>query len=271
VVLYLPNSNADGFVTKNALTNGKAEHIVSLLVKEKALPEGCALLDFSITGGGGCKANMNAAYGTALNTTGTTGEYIYLGTVVNTLLTYFKMDTITITVEGQPLSTGHGGTINEPVSFYGDQTSAPGGDVNGDELADAIANLPRSDAAGKLWNIVDGYWNTSDGLFFAFLRNDAVPGAAYGPWDTENRGFGYFVGANPTGRFTAELTIRFLPTEGTLVSEPLPNKLVTVEIDMSSLDRDGKINIRIEDQGNGGWYTYAYGGKTQEEAYANRG
>jgi hypothetical protein len=40
-----------------------------------------------------------------------------------------------------------------------------------------------------------------------------------------------------------------------------------VFIDVSGLDNDGKINIKIENQGGGAYYTYAYGGTTGEEAY----
>jgi hypothetical protein len=271
VSLYLPNNNADGFDTKIAFTSGKADHIVSLLVSEKALPAGCALLDFALTGNGSCRADMNAAYGTALNTTGTAGEYLYLGTVVNTLLTYFKADTITITVEGKPLSTGHGGILDEPFQFYPNYTNyappLPGDDLDMDSLAKIIADLPNYDALSNLWSRVDGYWSSvytdtgDDDLYFAFLRSDAVPGAEYGIYDSEGRGFGYIVEVKATGRFGISLQIRFLPVDATPTSGPLPNKIVTADIDFSDLYQGYSIKIRVEDQGNGGWYTYSYGHK----------
>ncbi len=48
-----------------------------------------------------------------------------------------------------------------------------------------------------------------------------------------------------------------------------PERTVTVFIDVSGLDQDGKIRIMIEGHGSGDWYTYAYGGATAEEAYSS--
>ena len=62
VTLYLPNNNADGFVTKAAITDGLAAQIISLLVSEKALPEGCALLEFAIDGNGSGIKSQNAKH-----------------------------------------------------------------------------------------------------------------------------------------------------------------------------------------------------------------
>jgi spore germination protein GerM len=118
VTLYLPNDNADGFVTQDAATDGSAAHIVSLLVEQGALPEGCALLAFSTNGTSGT-ADMNAAYGQAVNQ-GTTGEYLRLGAVVNTLLVFFELDELTITIEGKMLETGHE-SYDHPLRFHENQ------------------------------------------------------------------------------------------------------------------------------------------------------
>ena len=118
VVLYLPNENADGFVTKDAMTDGTAEHIVSLLVEERALPEGCALLSFS-NDVGGAVVDMNAAYGQAIGE-GTAAEYLRLGSVVNTLLNFYELTEITITIEGQVPNTGHE-IYDYPLRFYVEQ------------------------------------------------------------------------------------------------------------------------------------------------------
>jgi hypothetical protein len=106
VTLYLPGENAIGFTTAAALTDGTPAHIVSLLVKEKALPAGVSLLDFVRSGGGSCHADMNAVYGRSLGR-GTSGEYQLLGCLVNTLLTHFEQEEITLTIEGETLETGH--------------------------------------------------------------------------------------------------------------------------------------------------------------------
>jgi len=118
VVLYLPNDNADGFVVKAALTDGTAADLVALLVAEGALPEGCALLSFE-----GGTADMNAAYGAAISSTGTTGEYLRMGCVVNTLLTFYGLESIYITVEGRVPETGHN-EYDFPLCFYENQQAA---------------------------------------------------------------------------------------------------------------------------------------------------
>jgi hypothetical protein len=120
VTLYLPNENADGFVTEEAMTDGSAQHIISLLVEHHALPDGCALLAFSAEGTSGT-ADLNAAYGQAINQ-GTTGEYLAFGAVVNTLLVFFDLDELTITIEGEIPETGHE-IYDRPLHFHENQVS----------------------------------------------------------------------------------------------------------------------------------------------------
>ncbi|MDR3288628.1 MAG: GerMN domain-containing protein [Peptococcaceae bacterium] len=121
VALYLPNDNADGFITTTTATDGTAAHIVALLVDGKALPPGCALNDFAVTGGKSCRADMNAAYGESLGA-GTSAEYLRLGSVVNTLLTFYELDEITVTIDGNPPETGHD-LYDYPLRFYENQTA----------------------------------------------------------------------------------------------------------------------------------------------------
>jgi hypothetical protein len=271
VVLYLPNVNADGFVTKAAMTDGTAEHIVSLLTDNKALPDGCALLSFTPDGKGGAAADMNAAYGQAIGE-GTTAEYLRLGCVVNTLLTFFELDEITITVEGGTAETGHE-IYDYPLRFYENQTAdfgdtpAAQGEYTENDLSGAIANLPRSDAADTIWNRLNGYWTATDNLFAGFVYQDGIPCITYGVWESEGLGLGELAGGTATGEYPAELTIRFPATEATAMDDARPERTVTVSVDTGGLDQDGKINIKIEGHGSGDWHTYAYGGATSDEAY----
>jgi hypothetical protein len=292
VILYLPNENADGFITKAALTDGKPEHIVSLLAEDPALPQGCKLLDFAIDGNGSCRADMNAAYGQAIGE-GTTAEYLRLGCVVNTLLTYFELEEITVTIEGKVPKTGHE-VYDYPLRFYENQiayfdgaetppvaTNTPGSnmpdaaapsdetadDANENDLSLFIANLPRSDAVDGIWHRLGGYWTAADNMFTAFVIRDGIPGIEYGVWESEGSGFGEFVNADPMSDYEAALTIRFPAAEADEISVARPESTVTVFIDVSGLDNDGKIRIKIEGHGDGDWYTYAYGGVTSEEAY----
>lgn len=117
VALYLPNNNADGFKTKAAMTDGSAADIVDLLVQEGALPAGCAVLDFTVVSATSCAVDMNAAYGQAVTNTGTAGEYLRVGCLVNTLLMFYELDELVLTVEGDILETGHA-LYDQPLHFY---------------------------------------------------------------------------------------------------------------------------------------------------------
>jgi len=113
ITLYLPNENADGFVRKSAIFDGAPETIISLLVKEGAQPEGCALRSFR-----GGIADMNAAFGEAISSTGTAGEAMRIGCLVNTLLGFYELESILLRVEGRPAETGHE-IYNYPLTFFG--------------------------------------------------------------------------------------------------------------------------------------------------------
>ena len=117
VKLYLPNDNADGFITVIEKTDGTAQNIISLLVDKKAIPAGCGLNYLILDGKGSGTADMNAAYGNALSQTGTTGEYMFLGSVVNTLLDYYGLKSIRLTIDGAVPQTGHS-YLDKPLVFF---------------------------------------------------------------------------------------------------------------------------------------------------------
>jgi len=125
VTLYLPDHDAieaggSGFVKKAMelhmpkLVSLQAMGLVSRLVHDGALPEGCEALHFYVSTS---ELDMNAAFAQALGRTGTLGEALLLGCLVNTMLEFFALDSITITAEGQVLRTGHG-TYDDPLTFY---------------------------------------------------------------------------------------------------------------------------------------------------------
>jgi len=107
VELFIPGENAIGMKRVKKLTDGTPADIVSLVVRYvDILPNDVALLSFTINGKKG-HADMNAAYGNALKSTGTTGESYMVSTLVNTLLTFYNLEEITLTAEGKVIETGH--------------------------------------------------------------------------------------------------------------------------------------------------------------------
>jgi len=121
ISLYLPNQTGTGFVTLTSLTNGQPAHICSLLVAAGALPEGCELLYFAIISNGDCRVDMNAAYLAAINEGGTTFEYLRVGCLVNTILKYFDLEGVMLTIEGEVPVTGHE-VYDYTIMFYENQT-----------------------------------------------------------------------------------------------------------------------------------------------------
>lgn len=69
------------------------------------LEDGAASLDF------------NAAFSQQVNSMGTAGEIMILGSVVNTFLTAFDIESLTITVDGEVLETGHN-IYDIPFGFF---------------------------------------------------------------------------------------------------------------------------------------------------------
>ena len=127
VTLYLPNDNADGFVTREVTlpreapqdtmeqliqSTALAEDILEQLVQAGALPEGVRVL--SMDNG---VLDLNSAFLSFLNSMGTSGEYVVMGSVVNTYLTAFDLERITITVEGNVPETGHS-IYDQPLRMY---------------------------------------------------------------------------------------------------------------------------------------------------------
>ena len=116
--LYLPNENADGFVTEEVSVSEAADpqELVDLLIRRGALPEGSEILNFAQSGKT-LNVSMNRAYCDQVSSTGTAGEEMLLGSLVNTLLTFYEADELNLTCEGEILSTGHN-DYDFPLSFY---------------------------------------------------------------------------------------------------------------------------------------------------------
>ena len=108
VTLYLPDDNAESFETETVEIEDTPEAIVDKLVEEGALPEQCALLDFSTAEDYSTAViNMNNAFGEAVKSMGTSGERMLIGALVNTFLDRYDLDSVSVIIEGQTLETGH--------------------------------------------------------------------------------------------------------------------------------------------------------------------
>lgn len=115
--LYLPNENADGFVTRTVLTDRiTADGILLELQIAGALPDTVILNAFG-SQGDQLILDFNSAFGDAVNAMGTSGEYMIIGSLVNSFLNAFQAQSLTFTVEGEILESGHV-IYDFPLTFF---------------------------------------------------------------------------------------------------------------------------------------------------------
>ena len=122
LTVFSPNENADGFVkTDIAVPSITDAVIIQQLVQSGVLTEGTSVSTVmevsAVTGKATLEANFNDALRQSLLPMGTAGEYVLMGSVVNTFLTAYQADAIMITVEGEVLETGHT-VYDQPLEFY---------------------------------------------------------------------------------------------------------------------------------------------------------
>lgn len=121
LTLYMPNESADGFVVQEEkVADITAETIVEKLIEAKVLRQETKINDFELLEENNVrhlKLDWNAAFLEQLNSTGTAGESVLMGSVVNTFLTAFDAESITVTVEGEIPESGHC-IYDEPLRFY---------------------------------------------------------------------------------------------------------------------------------------------------------
>lgn len=99
-----PNDNADGFLWKDV---DGTDGLVPILAELGAIPEGSELVAFSADDEGGAVLDMNDAFLAGITTTGSAGEYMMMGSLVNTYLKNYDLETITVTANGAVIETGH--------------------------------------------------------------------------------------------------------------------------------------------------------------------
>ena len=106
--LYLPNENADGFDTEQVeLTEDSPQALVDALIERGALPEGTEVLGEFDRSAQTPTVDLSQEFADAMASTGTTGESMLMGSLVNTFLYYYGIDSISVTAQGQVIETGH--------------------------------------------------------------------------------------------------------------------------------------------------------------------
>ena len=131
--LYLPSASADGFVVVRETVDASPEGLVDALIAHGVLPEGTAVLRFETQSDGvetregdmvsyemgevSLTLDLSEEFLPAVTGTGTAGETMVLGSLVNTFLTAYHAGTLTLTCGGETVETGHN-VYDAPLTFF---------------------------------------------------------------------------------------------------------------------------------------------------------
>lgn len=124
LTIYSPNDNADGFVQSLVEVEAITEPVlVEQLVLVGVLPEGTKVNHLALSASSEdpdwnrLSVDFNEAFRDRIQSMGSAGEYAIMGSVVNTFLTAYQAKTMTITVDGQVLESGHA-VYDQPLEFF---------------------------------------------------------------------------------------------------------------------------------------------------------
>lgn len=117
LTLYLPDDNAEFLETKVVSVSAVNEqNILEQLKLEAVLKEEVAVNSFT-QNDLALTLDVNGAFSQQVCSMGTAGEYMIIGSVVNTFLTAYHADCIIITVDGKPWESGHA-VYDAPLFFF---------------------------------------------------------------------------------------------------------------------------------------------------------
>lgn len=115
--VYAPNDTLDGFVgAETEVTELTADAVVQALIEAGVLDEAVAVNNVSVDGTT-LNLDLNSAFYDQLVSFGSAGERYFVGSVVNTFLSAYGVETVSITVDGQILESGHV-AYDFPMDFF---------------------------------------------------------------------------------------------------------------------------------------------------------
>ena len=114
ITLYVPNESRSGFDTFDTYFDGTIDGLVNALVTYGAIPKGTKVYSFT-ENGETAKFNLSDEFGVGVNEA-RTGEFLVVGSLVNTVIRYYKVDYVHFIVEGKILETGLN-IYDSPIEF----------------------------------------------------------------------------------------------------------------------------------------------------------
>lgn len=106
--LYHGNENFDNIVYDVVtIPELSPDYIMTALHEQGVLSESVAVNSFLMDKTGIIHLDLAGNFGTIMNSTGTSGEYIMMGSLVNTFLDAYQASGLNLQVDGKTLETGH--------------------------------------------------------------------------------------------------------------------------------------------------------------------
>ena len=133
VTLYQGNEQADGFVTSQVTLKYKTAYSIFKELKARDVISSDVKVNSLEYKGEELVLDLSEEFVTDILSSGAAGEYIKVGSVVNTFLDAFDVDTLTITVEGDSWESGHI-VYDEPLSKYTENADEKDNNIDDKEI-----------------------------------------------------------------------------------------------------------------------------------------
>lgn len=152
VKVYYGNDTVDRMLTKEVhLAELTPESLTEALIDAGVLEADVRINALTTTEREGLTyldADFNQAFLTKLNRMGTSGEYYYMGGVVNTFLHAYDAYRVNITAEGEPLESGHN-IYDDYLGFYRPNTGGIDGTYRYYQSEDVISPFVKLNRDGS--------------------------------------------------------------------------------------------------------------------------
>ena len=117
LTLYVPDAQFNFLMQTQADGEARqAQELLDALISLDALPPNIEVLSFSYLNGQGA-LDLSRPFGDAMAATGTAGEYLMMGGLVNTFLDAYALDGLSVTCQGRVIETGHS-IYDQPLTRY---------------------------------------------------------------------------------------------------------------------------------------------------------